>query len=345
MYESTDDVDPHPSCLMHSHDPKKDLAQFAEVIRAIRVGTCPYHRSRKQFDFSAFVFPEALFSQSSSMTRSGLTRIATYVDVAEEQAFHAQMGMYGWRERVQSDAVDEVVPSATPARDNLDPSADVVFTRDVDFTRAVFLGRAWFVDTTFMGTALFADASFSSQAIFRHAIFRKDVDFKGATFADEIDFYNAWFYAPVRFSGADIKRGARFSQTLFDSHANFNEAHFKGWADFSKAAFNRQSEFQNTAFDNGVDFTRTLFRQRANFPRISFGGTVVFDQTIFSNAFLKKLPDQQNLVSERPTAPVVADFSGATFGDPQHTHLIRVNQRNPTDRVSGARPEGFQCAR
>src|SRR5690242_4761457 len=79
-----------PMCLMHSNDPNKDAVQFASVISAVRTGKCPYHRPKDRFDFSHFVFPEAIFSRGSSDTRAGVERVATFIHRLKDG--HVRMG-------------------------------------------------------------------------------------------------------------------------------------------------------------------------------------------------------------------------------------------------------------
>jgi hypothetical protein len=86
LHESVENHDPEPRCLMHSRDPRKDPEQFGSVIRAIRTGICPYHRFSDRFDFSHFVFPEAVFSRGSSDLRAGFERVADYIDVADSDS-------------------------------------------------------------------------------------------------------------------------------------------------------------------------------------------------------------------------------------------------------------------
>lgn len=293
-----------------------------------------------------------MFSRGSSLTREGLEPVATYVDVAESRAFwetfHAAVEKTegpeksSLKSKVQNDASDKGAPNSEPAVDNLDPNVDVAFKRDVDFTGAVFLGPAWFVDIVFSGSASFVGATFSSRAYFRQARFLKRIDFEGVTFADDVDFYNASFYTAVRFYKARFEQSVLFSETVFNFDAYFSHTRFTKLADFSGAAFNDGAVFKAAAFGSKVDFTRTLFRGAANFEGTSFSSDVLFDRSLFSMAFLKRLPNTTDPISESATGQVVADFTGAIFSEPQLVHFRRVNQEYPNNAVSGAKPDGFR---
>jgi len=328
---------------MHSWDSKKDLGQFVSVIRAIRTGDCKYHRPRDRFDFSGFVFPEALFSPASSFTRAGFERVTTYVDVEKDRARDAVFEKMGWHRRSeQVQNPTEGAPNGAPLVDNLASDSDPMFTRDVDFTSAVFLGPAYFVDMTFAGRALFAKARFRANTYFHQARFRKRVDFEGAEFAEDVDFYNASFHTAVRFNGARFLGKVRFGETVFNFNAYFRDTKFVGAAIFSNASFNEYADFQTSTFSKRADFTRVLFRQGANFRRSLFCGETILDRTVFSQDFLKKLQDRDVPSPSSMTGPVIADFSGAAFEQPSRVRFRRVNQENPADQVSGSKPEGFR---
>jgi len=357
LHESAESHDPEPRCLMHSRDPRKDSEQFESVIRAIRTGICPYHRFSDRYDFSHFVFPEAVFSRGTSETRDGVERVADYIEVAYSRHYWGQIyspakwhgeKAEGAEESVPgteagNDELAQEAPNSEPTMDNLDPNADAAFNRDVDFTGAVFLGPAWFVDLAFKGTACFVGATFRSRAYFRQARFLKLADFERVTFSDEVDFYNVSFYTAVRFFQAKFAQSVRFGETVFNFDAYFSHTQFAGLADFSAAAFNDGSVFKVATFGSKADFTGTLFRGKiADFTRTSFTNDVRFDRSLFSMAFVKRLPGAMDPISESATGPVVADFTGATFAEPQLVHFRRVNRAYPRRTTSGAMPDGFR---
>jgi len=352
LHESAESHDPKPRCLMHSRDPRKDPDQFGSVIRAIRIGICPYHRCSDRFDFSHFVFPEAVFSRGSWGTR-----IADYIDIEDTQRFwerfHSHAKQLGERAEgakqsspeteAREDEPNQEASNSEPPIDNLDPNVDAAFSRDVDFTGAVFVGPAWFVDLAFKGTACFVGATFQSRAYFRQARFLKFADFERATFSDEVEFFNASFYTAVRFLQAQFAQSVRFSETVFNFDAYFSHTQFAGPTDFSAAAFNDGVVFKVATFGSKADFSSTLFRGKiADFTRTTFNSDVRFDLSLFSMAFMKRLPGAMDPISEPATGPVVADFTGATFTEPQLVHFRRVNQAFPRRTTSGARPDGFR---
>ncbi len=115
---------------------------------------------------------------------------------------------------------------------------------NANFSRAIFIKEADFINTTF-----------SIKANFSRATFTKETDFFGATFSAKVNFWRVTFAKEVYFSDATFIAEANFSRATFTAEANFSRATFTAAARFSLATFTgAKANFHFATFEGRAGF-------------------------------------------------------------------------------------------
>ena len=144
------------------------------------------------------------------------------------------------------------------------------FTKGVDLSRTIFLGR---VD----GSA----AVFLSDAFFLTCIFDKAVSFEKTAFVGNTRFYQAVFHQPVTFLRAGFSGLTNFLSVTFKKEASLSRAYFKMGTGFSGSKFEGISDFSEAVFEKNVFFSQAVFVADAYFRRATFRGEVSFSDAEF----------------------------------------------------------------
>src|SRR2546422_188726 len=160
------------SCLMHTHDPKKDVAAFQEeferILKAARTALA---------DFSGFVFPTANYSRKftagcdfsgATFTQDAHFGVATFMQGADFSGASFTQRASFYRATFTEDA-------HFGARFTQQASfSDARFMQDAGFHWATFTQEALFGGTKFEKLASFEAATFLGPAEFRETVFRED---------------------------------------------------------------------------------------------------------------------------------------------------------------------------
>ncbi|MEU5157806.1 pentapeptide repeat-containing protein [Glycomyces sp. NPDC021274] len=134
----------------------------------------------------------------------------------------------------------------------------------VDFSNAIFTGKADFRGAIFTGETRFGGTTFTAEA-----------DFRGTTFA-EIEFENVTFYGRAYFGGTKFTRDTSFKNvtfadeaffvgSTFDRAADFMCAMFKGKTQLMGATFNSRAEFRGASFSRHTSLVNMTFTKGAEF--------------------------------------------------------------------------------
>ena len=223
------------SCLMHTHDPKKDVAAFQEeferILKAARTALA---------DFSGFVFPTANYSRKftagcdfsgATFTQDAHFGAATFMQGADFSGAKFTQRASFYRATFTQEA----------------NFSEATFTQDADFIEAKFTQRASFYGATFTQDAAFGVATFTQQASFSDARFTQRASFYRATFTEDAHF-GARFTQQASFSDARFMQDAGFHWATFTQEALFGGTKFEKLASFEAATFLGPAEFRETVF-------------------------------------------------------------------------------------------------
>lgn len=108
---------------------------------------------------------------------------------------------------------------------------------NVDFTRAVFKGDAWFSNATFSELGIFHLTTFEGETRFHSTVFKERASFVGSQFHQETWFLDAAFNKGVVFMQAYFKKTANFSGTVFVGLTAWEHVQFDIVPDFRRTTF------------------------------------------------------------------------------------------------------------
>lgn len=146
---------------------------------------------------------------------------------------------------------------------------------DYDFSGIFFPGNI-FLEAEFSTDMDFSNAIFEGKAIFANSVFNGKVRFIGTTFSEEANFYDALFLGDVDFGGAIFLKEADFSSSTFKKHVLFYHAIFSQEANFSSVTF-QSSDFYRVTFSGDSTFALAAFGHRASFTKIRVEDLLEFD--------------------------------------------------------------------
>jgi uncharacterized protein YjbI with pentapeptide repeats len=145
-----------------------------------------------------------------------------------------------------------------------------IFTKDAEFHRAIFQGKADFFGAAFQWANFFG-ATFQELGRFQEVTFKERARFTFATF-QKAYFADATFQEVADFDFATFHDSALFRDVTFHDLALFLEATFKGEAGFYR--INPQgSVFSGVFRDVTLDKEASLVFKDANLSRVQFIGT------------------------------------------------------------------------
>ena len=134
----------------------------------------------------------------------------------------------------------------------------------------------------FKGLVDFSEAVFHGKARFSHMTFSDSVDFSDAEFSGEAEFNNAEFSGEAEFFDTKFSGGAAFSFAKFSKNAGFVGAEFLGYAWFSYIEFSGVTDFNRAKFSKTAMFNYTDFLEDASFEHVKFLGVTHFENAKFS---------------------------------------------------------------
>ena len=172
---------------------------------------------------------------------------------------------------------------------------NVIFNDGINFKKAVFVGKADFVNATFSGKADFDSALFHDDINFTYATLSSIADFNNITFSGKIQFLNATFASDVSFNNTIFSNKA-----ILLSSTDFRNATFAGGASFNNATFSSVS-----TFSMNVDFTLATFAKTAYFKKVNFAG--------IGSAYFKGVKFSQGANFDDATFKKIANFDDVKF--------------------------------
>lgn len=188
--------------------------------------------ANKDYDFSGYIFP--IFAQTSLF--ANLEKKEITENGVQKQWYCAKNDVNFWM-----------------------AGEPLLFGEKVTFLFAMFVGEAYFENTTFLGTADFEYTVFRGTASFDSTKFLSHASFESTTFRGKASFKSA------KFSGNAFFQGATFAGT-----ANFGSTTFAEMVLFDNATFSEKhmSYFRNTTFS----FPPSSFQEILFPPTVIFKG-------------------------------------------------------------------------
>ncbi len=259
LYSAVHPGDVENVCLMHTHDPNKDVEAFqGEFERTLG------NAADGLADFSGFVFPPSYYRDRTFKMRCVFERAEFIGHTSFENVTFAQDADFSWA---------EFVLFASFAKSK--------FTRGATFLTTRFLKGAGFGGATFTCDVDFVGATFELVGYFLETKFLKGADFSAATFTGEANFEKAWFQEAVKFMETNFESEANFTKTVFTLEADFSAAKFQGRTIFRETQFPADPErpgpiFTLTRFEKpeAVNFENTCLAQalfhKCDLSRVSF---------------------------------------------------------------------------
>jgi uncharacterized protein YjbI with pentapeptide repeats len=185
-----------------------------------------------------------------------------------------------------------------------------------NFTRAQFIGKAYFKGARFTNGAIFEGAQFTGEAHFWAARFIGRADFVSAQFMAEADFQHTQFTGRADFVSAQFTGGGpvKFRDAQFTGHASFRGAQFTGDAYFRDARFTHGADFEGTQFTGWAHFWGAQFTDDVtDFRDAQFTGRTDFRDARFTGATFDgaQFTDGAYFLGARFTSG--ASFDGARF--------------------------------
>ena len=156
-----------------------------------------------------------------------------------------------------------------------------MFEETADFSRTAFLGPVNFSGAVFLREALFIQALFEQSVRFDKTAFGIHTRFHRAVFADQATFVRAGFNGLAEFLEVTFLKDASFSRGYFKQGTGFSGSRFAGQADFSESLFDGDAYFLFTAFEGAAYFRRATFRRVVDFSDARLTGTQDFSKTFF----------------------------------------------------------------
>lgn len=153
-----------------------------------------------------------------------------------------------------------------------------MLTASVDWSHAVFLREALFVQGQYYAPARFDYALFDGHARFHLAHFREDAAFANVRFNDLAEFLEVTFEKKATFSEALFKMGMGFSGSRFEGEADFSQSVFGREAYFLFTHAARMISFQGAEFRGVADFSDAAFNGRSDFSRVDFAVAPLFQR-------------------------------------------------------------------
>ncbi len=214
-------------------------------------------------------------------------------------------------------------------------AADHVFdwneNGDVDFTRSIFPGEAYFEGVKFKGEVSFGSAKFMGPVSFSEAKFIQNTNFKWEEFfpAGHRRARSQTFDAG--FGGAEFEGAAKFDGTHFFGKATFGGARFLKQVSFEGAEFRYFAMFGKTHLVD-AKFLGTRFHERVAFGVAEFVGFAEFDGSQFlKNVSFLAASVTGSISFAGATFCVVPDFYQTRFAQPPRFDSVRVrDQLDPT---------------
>jgi uncharacterized protein YjbI with pentapeptide repeats len=215
--------------------------------------------------------------------------------------------------------------------------------KEVDFTAAQFLGRAWFEKVEFRGEACFSEAHFHSWTSFVMASFSDEARFDMAHFDHPTDFAGVEFDESVSFFGSRFGNLASFGPARHDTSVLFLSMDYHG-AIVRRSRFGKEANFRNSSFEDcrfhltcfaenlvfqGVVINRSVDFSMADVAKADFSGSHLAWAN-FDGAFFLGLPRFSptnftgNTTFNTARLPGV-DFSGSTFNGPVDFTVTRFD--------------------
>jgi len=96
------------------------------------------------------------------------------------------------------------------------------FDKEVNFSKAYFMGEVNFSNVIFKKNANFSKAKFKDDVKFYHSTFEKELSFEKVQFKEEVDFYYSTFLEKASFDEATFQAKTVFHQIKFEKKASFS---------------------------------------------------------------------------------------------------------------------------
>jgi len=159
--------------------------------------------------------------------------------------------------------------------------SEAVFHGRADFRGIHFVGDAWFVGTKFHNSGRFEDATFLRDAWFGKTKFSSSW-FSGCDFKHNVSFAGSEFENAVKFHKANFRGQAEFKGTIFNGTAIFNSTTFHSKSDFSQSNFSDIATFKYATFKLDVNFTGIEIGGGAGFHHVKFHKDALFEGGTFT---------------------------------------------------------------
>ncbi len=211
------------------------------------------------------------------------------------------------------------------------PGDGLVFSNNVDSSRAVHETAMHFSSAVFQQSALFQSSVFQDSADFKKAHFKGYTRFDSSSFQNYSRFNEATFDQITHFFHARFSQNARFFGTIFNDEVSFNDVQFYRPVFFHNAQFHGPANFTTAHFHAPVDFLRAQFNAPVYFEHATFNGDATFyfcqinaplmfedalaDTIIFHGAMIR---DKIYLGSVNLSRYPTGDFTKASFTEPEH---------------------------
>lgn len=144
---------------------------------------------------------------------------------------------------------------------------------NVDFSGFIFPDNT-IIDSRSQNTQVnFEKAVFLGRSTFRLGKANNRVSFKEARFEGDVNFSGSHFAKSANFSFAAFLENAEFTDTTFELSANFENTKFVGDLNFVDSCFKITANFDSCRFDGDVSFERSIFH-----------ALPIFSNTVFSQS-------------------------------------------------------------
>ena len=144
------------------------------------------------------------------------------------------------------------------------------FTKNVDLSRTIFLGRVDSSEAVFLNDAFFLTCIFDKAASFEKTAFAGNTRYYQAVFHEPVTFLRAGFSGLTNFLSVTFKKESSFSRAYFKMGTGFSGSKFEGISDFSEAVFEKNVFFMHAVFVADTYFRRATFRGEADFSDANF---------------------------------------------------------------------------
>ncbi|TLY21236.1 MAG: hypothetical protein E6K68_06780 [Nitrospirae bacterium] len=155
------------------------------------------------------------------------------------------------------------------------------FTKGVDLSRTIFLGRVDSSAAVFLGDAFFLTCIFDKAASFEKTAFGGITRYYQAVFHQPVTFLRAGFSGLTNFLSVTFKKEASFSRAYFKMGTGFSGSKFEGISDFSEAVFEKNVFFSQAVFVADTYFRRAMFRGEVSFSDAEFKANDDFAKASF----------------------------------------------------------------